>query len=706
MSPLCLTIWVLALWSAGAAGAQPANDRFSNAQTISGLGGSVAGSTVSATNQVNEPSHAGYDATHSIWFRWTAPTPGVRVYFSTEDSDFNTVLAIYSGKLLDSLVPVASNDDASAGVRYSQTQFQARAGETYWIAIDGVADETGNTMLRWITNPFNDSFSNFKTLSEPQGTFLGDSTGATLENDEEPPVSGDVTNTVWFAWAPNDSGEVTFDTIGSEFNTILAIYKGNELDELTLVAGDDDGGGDDGTSQITFEAAAGDRYRVVIGGREGASGAYRIHWSQQVPAPLNDPFGGSERLRGFTGQSQGANFGGTEEPDEPVHGEESTRSSVWYSWEADRSGRVCFWLHETTAALILAIYEGEEITDLARVASGETGPEGQAPSACFDVVQGRRYQIAVDGKRGTTSSFRLQWTFDDLQSPHNLFANAKEMSGFNCTFVTENYYADLQPGEPLHAGDSGGKSVWFKWKAPARYRVLVETDGSNFDTLLGVYIGKDPETGLVRIASNDDVDGKTTSEVIFEAEVGETYFFAVDGSTLQDTEPPGFGMVVLTLSQATPQLVLVAPNRGRVGSQFRIGTLNFPNVVSVSIGETPCEFSLVGEEILATVPPGAITGPIMLRNEEGALRLTEEDFVVLPGTQPTLAIRSGGANTIELAWPSQYSDFQLEWNSSIDGQGAGWTVVTSPPLQVGQEWVVVHPINSPAQSLYFRLRLP
>ena len=74
----------------------------------------------------------------------------------------------------------------------------------------------------------------------------------------------------------------------------------------------------------------------------------------------------------------------------------------------------------------------------------------------------------------------------------------------NCTTVTgTNLGATKEPGEPNHADNVGGASVWWKWIAPITGSATVTTDGSNFDTLLGVYTGSSVSS-LTTIASNDD----------------------------------------------------------------------------------------------------------------------------------------------------------------------------------------------------------
>ena len=63
------------------------------------------------------------------------------------------------------------------------------------------------------------------------------------------------------------------------------------------------------------------------------------------------------------------------------------------------------------------------------------------------------------------------------------------LTGTSATATGTNVGATKQAGEPNHAGNAGGASVWYKWTAPVTGTATVSTAGSNFDTLLGVYKG-------------------------------------------------------------------------------------------------------------------------------------------------------------------------------------------------------------------------
>lgn len=95
--------------------------------------------------------------------------------------------------------------------------------------------------------------------------------------------------------------------------------------------------------------------------------------------------------------------------------------------------------------------------------------------------------------------------------------------------ITSTQFSSKEVGEPNHAGNIGGKSVWFEWVAPVAGMVSIDTHGSNFDTLLAVYTGSSVST-LIEIASNDnDGSANGTSGLSFVATAGTIYKIAVDG---------------------------------------------------------------------------------------------------------------------------------------------------------------------------------
>lgn len=120
---------------------------------------------------------------------------------------------------------------------------------------------------------------------------------------------------------------------------------------------------------------------------------------------------------------------------------------------------------------------------------------------------------------------------NDFANPLSLNEEANFDNGGDVFTFSEgtNIDATKELGEPNHAGNAGGASVWWSLIVPESSPVQVTTEFSDFDTLLGVYTGSSL-ADLTEVASNDDISSDlTTSEVFFNAVAGTTYYIAVDG---------------------------------------------------------------------------------------------------------------------------------------------------------------------------------
>jgi subtilase family serine protease len=126
----------------------PAMDSFANALVLSGSTFTWTGTNVAATREVGEPFQAGNRGGASVWIAWTAPATRT-VTLNTHGSNFDTLLAVYTGSSVATLTQVAGNDDDPSRL-YGYTSaltFNAVAGQTYYIAVDGYNGATGNILL-------------------------------------------------------------------------------------------------------------------------------------------------------------------------------------------------------------------------------------------------------------------------------------------------------------------------------------------------------------------------------------------------------------------------------------------------------------------------------------------------------------------------------------------------------------------------------
>jgi hypothetical protein len=133
--------------------------------------------------------------------------------------------------------------------------------------------------------PVNDLFTNRVALTGATNVVTTTNNFATTEPGE-PHLAGERGgHSVWWRWTAPASGLVTLSTVGSSFDTLLGVYTGTSITSLTLVAADDDSGGNS-TSLVSFVASAGTEYEIAVDGWHGAVGTIVLNINQPAPSPL------------------------------------------------------------------------------------------------------------------------------------------------------------------------------------------------------------------------------------------------------------------------------------------------------------------------------------------------------------------------------------------------------------------------------------
>jgi hypothetical protein len=209
-------------------------------------------------------------------------------------------------------------------------------------------------------------------------------------------------------------------------------------------------------------------------------------------------------------------------------------NTAWFTWRAPGDGRIIASTAGSTFETVLRAFSGGAPTLLNAGTDRLTIP----------VTSGLDYHIEISGPDATGQIARLSLAFS--QPPNDDFANAFTISGFPASVQGTNINSTVEPNEPTHDDHIPARSVWWKWTAPDARSVAVSTDGSSFDTVLGIYRGA-TLSDLERVTSNDDISGESrASEAVFLAQTGETYFVAVDGP------PDNFGTVKLRITSNEP----------------------------------------------------------------------------------------------------------------------------------------------------------
>ena len=137
--------------------------------------------------------------------------------------------------------------------------------------------------------PANDNFASATVLVGPSGSTNASNIGASREAGE-PNITGNAGGeSIWYSWTAPANLTVTFNTVGSDFDTLLGIYTGTAVNALTLV-GENDNFGSVLQSSVTFVATAGVTYYIAVDGYNAGGGASQgtvvLNWGTGSGAAL------------------------------------------------------------------------------------------------------------------------------------------------------------------------------------------------------------------------------------------------------------------------------------------------------------------------------------------------------------------------------------------------------------------------------------
>lgn len=503
----------------------PANDAFANRALITAGSTQSTGTNVDATAETGEPRNPTVAGGKSVWWSWTAAASS-SVTISTTGSSFDTTLAIYTGTSVGGLVLIGSNDDAN-GVQSAVT-FSAVGGTTYAIQVDGYSGATGAV-----------------TLNHPQ---TGAAPGA-------PVIVTNPANTSVLVGQP-----LSIQVVAQGDAPLAYQWYRNEQ----LISG---------ATSATYakpSAALGDEgeYQVIVTNPKGTalSAIAYVAIEQTAIIPENNDFSAATVITGASGRVRASNRLATGETGEPNHASASTPlASVWWKWTPTANGQLTLDTFGSSFDTTLAAYTGTALGSLTARGSSNDADSTLQSRVTFSVLSGQSVWIAIDGAGSAEGSIVFNYLFqpDAVSVPNDNFA-ARTVLGSGTQAVTgSNIGATGESGEPDHIGASSPlASAWWSWTASQTGTVVIDTNGSDFDTVLAVYSGSSL-AGLTLVAGNDDGGEGTNSRITLAVQSGQVLQIAVDGF---GSAQGGIDLNV-TFTPGTPQ----PPVNDNFASSFLIG---------------------------------------------------------------------------------------------------------------------------------------
>ena len=281
-------ILTLTTFVAANANAAPTNDNFSSAMTIALNGNSigVTASNTDASKETGEPVHADNAGGKSVWFNFT-PDATMNVRINTMETNFDTLLAVYTGASVNNLTFVGSNDNCSNTCEGASTvDLMLVGGQTYHIAVDGADYGSGansgtfRLAILKFTAPSQDDLALAYNLGNNfTGSIAGNNYNATAETGEPIHSGGNpATRSVWYKWQPGGNFSIDFE-LSENFGSVMSVWSSNlespTFAQLTRVTTKDDGFGfTPDKYRVTFYAQTDKFYFISIDGKAGQTGNF------------------------------------------------------------------------------------------------------------------------------------------------------------------------------------------------------------------------------------------------------------------------------------------------------------------------------------------------------------------------------------------------------------------------------------------------
>jgi len=248
--------------------------------------------------------------------------------------------------------------------------------------------------------PANDNFADAEIISGQSGSVFGSNVGATTEAGEPAHAGTSGGGSVWYRWTASADLFMEFDTFGSGFDTVLAVYTGNQVSSLNELVSNDDAGSLQ--SLVQFPAVSGTVYYIAVGGYSTFSrGSIVLNWAEVPSPPANDAFEspqslGSSLVITVAGTTEGATSQLVEgEPDLSDDSFWIDDQTVWYVWTAPAGST---WMRVSVSGTNLinqiAVYTGSVINALDPVSINLRETPGDNRTT-FPVVPGTQYRIRV-----------------------------------------------------------------------------------------------------------------------------------------------------------------------------------------------------------------------------------------------------------------------------------------------------------------------
>jgi hypothetical protein len=224
-----------------------------------------------------------------------------------------------------------------------------------------------------------------------------DTTEATISADDPVPscAAGEPGNSVWFRFDSTGLETGVFDTRGSDHDTVVSAYSGDQPD-LAEVACDDNSGGDDGTSVLFLRGLPEQSYVVFVSGVDTPGGSLSLDFV----AGTFDERDFALPIRGVVDLTANTSDATAADTDPEPSCADSAEATVWWGLISETAGTMSIDTAGSDYDTVVAVFARQEDQSLVEVACNDDAGDSPTSQLEVDVDPLVAYFVMVAGKEG------------------------------------------------------------------------------------------------------------------------------------------------------------------------------------------------------------------------------------------------------------------------------------------------------------------
>lgn len=594
--------------------APPQNDSCSDGTMITTLPFSDIEDVRSAGTDETDPypSCGTHSRDRGVWYHYVPAADGA-VTVDTAGSNYNAIVSAYTGAC-EALVPVENGCATVSGYYGSAARLviPVRAGVPYsfMISTSSVDYYFNGSLALHVTSgmptstptlvptapipptpvappPPNDGCADATLISGFPFKDVADVHGASTDAGDPYPNCGSNSRDrrVWYRYVAPATGAITFNTTGSNYDTIISAYSGTCGALVPLENGCAAGYRYSSIpSQLSVPVSAGQTYYVMVSAGSVDSGfggtlSFQAFAGAPTPTPtltrtpttiptapapppLNDRCSAGMVVQSlpFTDLVDVRSASTDAHDPYPSCGTQSRDRRVWYQYVAQRNGTITADTAGSTYAVIVSAYTGA-CGELLPVANGCDAGNNSYPATLarltIPVTIGTTYYFMVSASDlsqlssyapallklqlsagGSTGIPTPQPTLGAtaVPPPNDSCNLAGEISAAPFTDIIDTRGASTGANDPYPScgNHSRDRRVWYKYVAPASGMITLDTLTSSYQAIVSAYSGScdalEPVDGGCDAGSSYYYGSYPAARLSMPVSAGMTYYFMVSAA--------------------------------------------------------------------------------------------------------------------------------------------------------------------------------